>query len=474
MQQDYTQPNGLVETYLGLLEEFSKAFGQRRVFERACCLVWGSLFTFARKTLMSIRCGAGQLEDWTADCRLLSRGRLNVEALGCCLLSLTLEHVPATEPYAVVVDATHVGRSGKKMPGAAWGRGLGTALWNRGLQWLQRFCNLCWLTPEQEGYRRAIPLMWRAAPTPSATACEEPACKEWEAGRKSLVWLRDALDHLGRSEQWLMVAADGSYDVNAFWTQLPARTAAVVRSAKNRKLRALPTPTEQPSRGAPRKYGDRLPTPAQLRQETQCHWEKKRVAVRGRTIEVKYRVVGPVLVEGAPEQPLFLIVVKGYHRRKQGNAKRREPCQYLVNAVCQDGQWQLSLSLDAILELIWHRWEIEVCHREIKSGFGLGQIQSWSKRGGIQGVQFMAWAYALTMLAAYKAWKGLLHPPIRPTPWWPGARRWSLNTVLQALRQEVWRLGDFQPVWTRIRAKGQNNPNFMVGLTNALLASKRA
>ncbi len=475
MQCECTQSAGLVETFLGLLERFSGAFGQRRVFERACCLVWGTLFAFARKTLSSIRTGAGQVyEDWTADYRLFSRGRLKMEALSSGLLRLTLEHVSASEPYTTAIDATHVPRSGKKIPGTAWGRALQTAPWDRGLEWMQRFVNLCWLTPEQSGYRQAIPLRWLHAPTPSATPSQDAACKEWEAGREALSWLRGMLDREGRSEQWLAVAADGSYDVNAFWTQLPPRTAAIVRCAKNRKLFTLPKPAQQPARGAPRKYGDRLPTPAQLRQEPRKVWEKCRIPVRGSTIEVKYRVVGPVLVEGASEQPLYMILVKGYHRRKLGKSKRREPCQYLVNAVCQNGQWQLPLSLELILSLIWHRWEIEVCHRGIKSGFGLGQIQSWSKLGGVLSVQFMAWVYALIMLVGYKAWGGLLHSPARPTPWWPGSRRWSLNTVLQALRQEVWQLGDFQPVWAQTGAKGQNKPNFMAGLTNAVLGCKRA
>ena len=35
------------------------------------------------------------------------------------------------------------------------------------------------------------------------------------------------------------------------------------------------------------------------------------VRIRGRDRQLRYRVVGPVAVEGAPECPLFLLVIGG-------------------------------------------------------------------------------------------------------------------------------------------------------------------
>ena len=35
------------------------------------------------------------------------------------------------------------------------------------------------------------------------------------------------------------------------------------------------------------------------------------------------------------------------------------------------GGWALPLSAPELLGWAWQRWEIEVCHRELKAGFGL-------------------------------------------------------------------------------------------------------
>ena len=373
----------------------------------------------------------------------------------------------------MVVDMTTVPRSSKKMPGTSWSRAKQTAPWAPGLARCQRYENVCWLTPVQEGYCRAVPLQWRHAPTEKAVASETPACKEWEAGLAGVGWVRQQLDANGRPAQHLVTFADGGYDVSGFWSGLPANTTAVVRAAKNRKLRKLPEarpemPGQPKRRGAKPKYGERYPAPAAMRHEPAQIWTKIQLPVRGKTVHIKCRVVGPCLVEGAAEVPLFLILVKGYHKR--GSKKRREPCQYLVNASRQAEQWVLPLPLEQIISGTWHRWEIEVSHREAKTSFGLGQMQCWSLKGSIASVQFMAWAYALLLMTGYRAWGGVIKRAVKPyTFWWQGSKRWSLTTLLQALRKELWGLGRFQAACTPSQSKGPIIPNHNKTLANAAL-----
>ena len=71
----------------------------------------------------------------------------------------------------------------------------------------------------------------------------------------------------------------------------------------------------------------------------------------------------------------MLIVVRG----KDNAHTRRLPLPFLVNAAqSSDGQWTLPLPLETLLFWAWQRWEIEVCHRELKTTFGLGHKQCFT------------------------------------------------------------------------------------------------
>jgi hypothetical protein len=50
-----------------------------------------------------------------------------------------------------------------------------------------------------------------------------------------------------------------------------------------------------------------------------------------------YRVEGSLVRHGAPQRPLFLLVVKGSTAEQRQHWRRREPAYYLVNAVAQTG-----------------------------------------------------------------------------------------------------------------------------------------
>jgi hypothetical protein len=352
-----------------------------------------------------------------------------------------------------------------------------TAPWARGFARGQRFENLSWLTPIQEGYCRAIPLKWIHAPTPKAVATDDPASLEWEAGLKGVHWVRSRMDAAGRSEQTLLVLGDGSYDVSGMWNGLPANTILLARCAKNRRLFELPEPDPPHQRGAHRKYGARVASPEQMRHEKTV-WTKLDIPVRGRLIHIKCRAAGPFLVEKSAGHPVFLILVKGYHRHGTKKAPkhkgRRQPCQYLVNAVQRNGHWQLPLPLTALIIGTWHRWEVEVCHRDIKASFGLGEMQCWSKKGSIACIQFMAWAFTMLVLAGYKACDGLIDRLSQPKAWWAGAKRWSFSSLMQGYRKQFWDLGQFQPFYPRIQGKEANFPNYKHSLNNAAVGTIRA
>jgi hypothetical protein len=463
----------LLETFESVLVEYRSSFVQERVFERARALTIASSVTFARKTMTQLLVTLDERDrDWGPSYRLLSRGRFDGKAVAASTLGLTLRHVPPSDPYTVVIDATHVGRSSLKMPGTFWTRAPGTARWAPGFSRQQRFENVCWLTPVEDGFRRAVPLRWIHAPSPKAVPSRDGAIKEWEAGLEGVRWARERLDAEGRADQRLLVFADGSYDAHGLWSALPSNTVLVARCAKNRKLFSLAIPDPAAKRGARRKFGPRVPPPSEMRRE-RTSWSKIEIPVRGRPVYVKCRVAGPYLVEGASGKPLMLVLVKGYNRRGAKRRARKPPCQYLVNAVQADGKWGLPLPLKDVVEGTWHRWEIEVCHREIKTGFGLGQMQCWSQRASTASVEFVAWHYSVALLAGYRAWNGLTGGP-RPVAakWWPGSRRWSIGALLQSLRAELWSKSH-PPGIAGIPAKRQLIPTGANTLQQAVIGSMR-
>ena len=329
--------NESVPTLLGelmqLLQAHRSAFRQERTFQRSRALVFGELFAFARHTVTQGLMALGLTDsDWSGWYRLFSRKRFDEEKLASCLFTQTLPHVPPEKPYVIGLDSTQIPRSSRKMPGTSWLRAIKTAPFKRGIHRAQRFEHGAWLAPIEEGYSRAIPLRFLPAFPPKAVASEHSPCKEWEAGLTFLNWVRQRLDEARRSGQDLLVLGDGAYDNVDFWRELPDSAIAMVRTARNRKLRKLPGPYS--GRGRKLKYGAPVPHPEEWLQVNDG-WEKMMVHVRGRQLEMKYRVAGPYLRERAGERPMWLVVVKGNTwkagKTEPRRTKYRKPAFYLVS-----------------------------------------------------------------------------------------------------------------------------------------------
>jgi hypothetical protein len=257
------------------------------------------------------------------------------------------------------------------------------------------------------------------------------------------------------------------------WRQLPAGVDLVVRTARNRCLYWLPQPRSGP--GRPASYGDKAPHPADWLHAGLRHWPKQQVLVRGKSIQMRYQVLGPFVRDGLPDRPLFLLVVKGMHRlvgKKKRRYKHRGPSFYLISAVQVGDSWQLPWPIETILAWLWQRWELEVAHREMKSGLGVGEKQCWNKRSAVVSVQWSVWLYAVLLLAGYRTW-GLCGGPPTPAAWWPGAKRWSFNTLWRSYRTALWGTGEFRPLWLGTGDNWWEKETWLAGLANSIAASVR-
>jgi hypothetical protein len=417
-----------------LLAAHRPAVRQARCFVRLRALVVGTVLAVARPTITGLLLTLGLHDaDWSAFYRLFSRQRLDYDLLTRCYLRATLAQMPPEGPYVTVVDGTQLPRASRTMPGTAWLKCPRTPPFQPGIHRAHRYLHLAALLPRWCGYSRALPLRFVPAFPPTAVPGAAAPRTEWAAGLEQLRWLRSELDGAGRADQAVLALADGAFDVVDLWRDLPARTTLLARTARNRALYTLPPPEAHRNR----RYGARARTPQAWVRE-RGGWLRTTLTVRGRELPLRYRVEGPFLREGAPHRPLFLLVVKGSTAEQRRHwRRRREPAFYLVNAVRQaDGTWALPFPAAELLAWAWQRWEVEVAHRAMKSDAGVGAVQCWHPHATVRAVQWQAWAYAVAVLAGYRAWGYDRHPAaVRPAGlWWRGAARWSVATLWRGYR----------------------------------------
>lgn len=458
MSENTTSSTPLVDALRTLLDAHRSAFRQQRTFLRAQALILGHLFCFARQTITQALLALGLADhDWSAFYRLFAEPRIDYEHLSARFFRETLPHVAPSEPYVAVVDGVQIPRSSNKMAGTSWLKCPKTPPFSPGPHRAQRFLNLAALLPPSEaGYSRALPLRFEPAFPEKAVAAEgfEPK-KQWEAALESVGWLRENLDGAGREGQTLLVVGDGDFSVAKLRAGLPDPEGVLLvsRCAKNRSLYELPESSKEGRRGRRRKYGDKARKPYEWLGEREG-WSAKPFLVRARMIRARHRVEGPFVLKGAPERPVFLVVVRGRKAsRKKPGQKERKPAYWLVSAVRGEdgGEWVLPYPAHELLCWAWQRWEVEVCHREMKSGFGLGEAQCWGARSAILSVRFRAWSYGVLVLAGFGAW-GPGRGPIRPAGrWWGGSKRWSMGTLWRGFRAEAWGTGEFRAILTPTR-----------------------
>lgn len=459
----------LLKEIMSLVKACEGNYGQKRVFNRIVALVMAELFSFGRHTITQLLLTLGLTdEDWSAWYRLFSKGRFEEEATSQVMLGEMLKEVSEEEPFVVGGDGFHVPRCSEKMPGSGWIRGLATAKWRPGIQRGQRYVETSWLTPMKNGFSRAIPIRCLPAFTQKSVPCEEVAPRtEVATGIVILSWIRLAMDGLGRYGQQLVSLYDGSYDTIDFWSGLPERTVAIVRSARNRCLYKMP---EEDAHGNC-KYGDKADPPAAWLQRRKG-FKRQDVFIRGRKRTMRFRVEGPFLRDGLPGIPLFLIVIGGGKRPLGSRRKNYQPCFFLINAVQVNGVWSLPLTLPLIFAWLWQRWELEVAHRQMKTGLGLGEKQCWNDCSTVATVQWSVWIYTLIMLSGYRIWVNQPGPQ-PPGLWRKPNKRWSFNIVCHSLRIEMWHHPRFRATWTWSRDNWLVNEPLWDNLMNSILASAR-
>lgn len=425
--------------------------GAGRVGERARKLAYGALACPGRTTLTGMLTGSGQqFLDWTASYRLFSRQRFNPQLLLDGALQEVAQHTPAHQPLVAHIDDTLLAKTGRKIPGAGWRRDPLGPPFHTNFIWGQRFLQVSMALPAADGSgaARAIPVGLHHSPTaskPARTASSQAwadyraarkACRISQVGAEQLAVLRERLDDQGHSQRPLIVSVDGSYTNQTVFRQLPERTTLIGRVRKDAKLYRIPE-AGHPARGRRRVYGQRLPTPEQIRQSPAYPWQSISGYAAGRRHDFEVKCLAGLRWKSAGGKvDLQLMVIRplGYRLSSKSRLLYRKPA-YLI---CSDPD----LSPAQLLQAYLWRWEIEVNFREQKTLIGVGQAQLWHPHSVEALPQFLTGTYSLLTLAGQRLARQQGQQDIGlPRPKWypqqPG-KRLTTGDLLNRWRAEQW------------------------------------
>lgn len=424
------------------------AFGQERVFERAKSLSVALLSTKSRRTVSNLLVQAGrQHGDWSADYRTFSQAEWEPKSLFDVTKRHALNWIPAEQPIVAALDDTKLKKTGPKIPGVSYQRDPMSPPFATNFIRAQRFVQLSLSVPLNGGACspvRAFPVAFEHAPPPrkpSRQATDEERAEyrllqrtqnlSWTGVRMIAALRHDITEREGHARK-LIVTVDGSYANQTVLKNLPAGTALIGRIRKDAKF--FYPPEAQPERGRKRHYGERAPTPDELRQDDSIAWTQVEAYAAGEKRTFQIKTIRNLLWKKAGHlQPVRIVVIKpvGYRKTKHGKLFYRDPA-YLI---CTDD----SLTLQQILQAYVWRWDIEVNHRDEKQLIGVGQAQVWSQKSAERMPAFAVASYSLLLVAAALCY-GLdaKTPTLQPPKWRQSAvasqPRLTTGQILDQLR----------------------------------------
>ena len=433
----------LLATLLDLLQGWVPAFRQRRTYARAVVLAVGLLCGWGRRTLTTaLGFWDLQHQDWSAHYKLFNRSRWNPRALFTPVLQRAVSrYCPRLIPIGL--DDTRLGRCGKKIPNAFWGRDPLSPPFRANLLWGQRFLQASLLAPlyQRDGQSgpRGLPVRFEEVPAvrkpgkkagPEAQAAYRRARKAHNLSTAFVALvqeLRRSLDALGFGPKTMIAVGDGSFCNQTTFRQGFERTVLLTRARKNLRLCF---PYQGPGR---RVYAEERVTPEQVYKDASRPWKEVRLFHGGQYRRVRYKEVPEVLWQrGGRQRRLRLLVLAPtvYRKTKAGRPYYREKA-YLL---CDDTQ----LPAKELLQAYFDRWEIEVNHRDEKSIVGVGQAQVWAKLSAPRVPALLVAAYSLLLLSALEAYGPQRTGAYDALPKWRRpARRPSCQDLVNLLRKQV-------------------------------------
>jgi hypothetical protein len=439
----------LLETMDSLLRDWEKIFSQERTAIRVLPLTYGLLLSSFKHTTSSAICALGrQFEDWSADYRVFSRSPWDPHALFDPIIDHALALLPPyPSPVIAAMDDTTCKKSGRHIPGVAIVRDPQSLPYHvnliRSLRFVQ--ASLMAAPPDGNGPARSLPVRFQPAP-PVAKPKKNAPDQAWEAYKKlkkarslpqvglsTVIDLRNVLDkHPDAFQRQFIITVDGSYTNQVLLKALPSRTTLIGRIRQDAALN-LPLNPNEPTKGRPRKYGAKAPTPRQILSDHSIPFQKISCFAVGEMREFSIKTASPLFWSKAgADKPLLVVVIKpvGYRLRKKSKLLYREPA-FLI---CTDP----NLDLKTLVQAYIYRWEIEVNHHDEKSVIGVAQPQTRNPQAVDRQPQLQVASYSLLLLASILAHGFERTDAYLPLPKWRNkSPRPSAADLINLLRQQL-------------------------------------
>jgi hypothetical protein len=278
-------------------------------------------------------------QDWTADYRLYTESRLEVEKIFGHVRTEVEQCGEPDGPLVVAMDDSILRKTGRRIFGCGYRRDPLSPPFQvnfvRGLRILQISAAV---RQASEGAARLIPIDFQhaalpAKPHPRAPQeqhetyrAERAARNINRVGRERLANLRRQMDENGSASRRLIVTVDGRFTNSTVLRPFPEGTVLVGRVRKDSAF--YYPPESQPQRGRKRKYGSRCPTPEALLKDPTVPWQTVKAYAAGQTYEFRIKTVSPVCTAmDKGQRTLRLVVVEPvpYRASKQSKLQRREP-----------------------------------------------------------------------------------------------------------------------------------------------------
>ena len=365
----------LPSTMEPLIQQFSSCFA-RPTFQTFCVIVTGWLLGRGRRTVTRVLLAGDGLKRKTFSCyhRFFSQARWSVDAIGRVVLQLILKFLPEDAPLVVATDDTLNRKTGKRI----WAAGMhhdplrSTAkrpVFSFGHNWVVLSVQLrfpfapdkTWSLPIlMRLYRRKQKKCKRGRPRGERKAIGQAKPTEYRT-RPQLATEMIALLASWLPDRTIHVVGDSEYAGKSISRHLPSNVHLTSRMVMNAALYDRPPKRRKGQRGAPRKKGKRLPSPAQLAKSKKVPWEKTKVKLYDRRVRVWYKSCVVLWYNSAGSRPVRIVVVR------DPSGKRRDDCFFSTD---------LSLSAKAILKLFTLRWPLEVAFYNAKQCLGLENPQN--------------------------------------------------------------------------------------------------
>jgi hypothetical protein len=427
------------------------AFAQERTHQLGLTLALGLLTAFGRRTLSRGICArALQHFDWSRFYRFFSKDIWFPVVLTHQLLIEIGQRLQSGLPLVIGIDDTTKDKTGKKIPSSGYFYNSKSPPFARSFKWALRFISICALLTAHGPIAdaRGILIKFKLAPTIQKPKKNAPKAehnlykqlvKNWSITTQlveQLHLLRAQMNAIASLANRLLVAVgDGSYTNKTVIRNLPDRCIFIGRTRKDIKL-FEPAKRLLGSLGRARRYGARLPAPDEIRKDDTIPYQSCRVFAAGKWHELKYKTIAPVLWESVGCGTLLrLIIIAPLHYRLSRNSKLlyRRPAYLLVT----DPSYPVHLAI----QHYFHRWEIEVNHRDAKETFGVGDAQVRHPRSVARQFSFAALIYSLLSIAGINAYGPSRTTNYTPRPKWRNdhrSRPSALDLATQ-LRVELWR-----------------------------------